>query len=244
MELKEQITRIESSLGSEEVKYLKLLNEALEDMKPCYFSSTGKYKKQKLERAFCYELYYQIKVRMEREPYVNEGLMISGEIGKQDWVRQSYTIRGLKYKIKWFYPDLVIHKSQEDNSHENQKLVIEAKFLNYNLSELVKDIIKLINAIKYKNFQYAVLLSINTDFNELLNNLKSYLSKDDFSNEIKLLERLLVINIEYNSKVEVKVITLYEMLVGVPPEFNVTKEGSKKKPNYSGRPKPQRSLDA
>ena len=200
--------------------YLELLDEALRQIERTYFESTGRYNRQKLERVFCYELYFQMKTIMndKNRCYFKDELMISGEIGKYCKVEdgQLYLVNDSKYDLCYIYPDLVIHKSQRDNSPKYQKLIIEAKFDNYDESPIVKDLTKLLNALNKLQFQCAIFLSINTCMERLVSKIQEFLSEVNLNDEAKngLFKRLIVVNISRRERGVplIEAVSLYDIL--------------------------------
>lgn len=136
---------------------------------------------QKGERVFAYELYYQFKRLLNGVNNIN--LRLDGEIDKNFNENMDYcgveenllrlrNDRYLRNQTK-FSPDLVLHLAQNDRMQNNQSLIIEIKTKKVRNGELAKDLVKLNHYIWRLNFQYAVFISVNTNFNELKRQIRN-----------------------------------------------------------------------
>ena len=81
-----------------------------------------------------------------------------------------------KFKLsERLYPDIVFHKEQEDNSTENQKLIVECK-INRNLSyvDFEYDLVKLYIYCDEINFQTGLFIIVNNSVQRIENHLKRF----------------------------------------------------------------------
>lgn len=174
---------------------------------------------QKTERVFAYELYYQFRLLMNKnKSYLN--IRFDGEIGKQRHERVDgcgLTFSNFNTNQIHFSPDLVIHKNQNNSDVKNQKAVIEIKTKDIGHDELIRTIVKLTHYIRVFNFQYAIFITVNTEFNEIVTKLNRSLhnAKDLDCNE--KFNRIIVMNY-IDGKLTVD--TLSNILVGVNNSFN------------------------
>lgn len=100
----------------------------------------------------------------------------------------------IMFKYFTTIPDFLIHKSQENNDNEFQKLIIEAK-TNPNPSkvEIFKDIFHInIYAEKY-NYQNCVILLINYPKNKWLADFRSYLANQYYLSSIQKQENIFIV---------------------------------------------------
>lgn len=72
-----------------------------------------------------------------------------------------------------FSPDPVLHPAQNNRLENNQSLIIEIKTKKVRNGELAKDLVKLNHYIWRLNFRYAVFISVNTNFNELKQQIRN-----------------------------------------------------------------------
>lgn len=147
--------------------YLRHLIAAFNLVESKYFSSWAftDYNEDKLkrvryqqyiERVFAYELYHQFRLIISKNEDIYKGLKLNGEVKKNGFSKTLI----LKNHI---YPDLVLHKDQDDNDSEHQKLFIEIKAdPNLKYIGIKKDIEKLAVAVNERlNFQNAVFICVN-----------------------------------------------------------------------------------
>ena len=157
------MVKINNPTEKQQMRYLNDLYKAFKKVDKSYCSSNYLYihhhptkrEKQYAERVFAYELYHQFRKIMESKPNAYTDLVLNGEIPKMGFRETDIAQQRID-------PDLVLHKGQDDCSPEYQKLFIEIKTsLTPNLQ---KDITKLKVAVGDRlNYQYAVLISINSD---------------------------------------------------------------------------------
>lgn len=112
-----------------------------------------------------------------------------------------------------YSPDLVIHLGQISRQEDNQKAIIEIKTKRLNgeqgNEELRKTILKLNHYLRVLNFQYALFLSVNTDFDQLTQQLIDLISDPTGQIWQDRFKRIIVINYR-NRVLEAK--TLYSIL--------------------------------
>lgn len=100
----------------------------------------------------------------------------------------------IMFKYFTTFPDFLIHKSQENNENEFQKLIIEAK-TNPQPSkvEIFKDIFHInIYSEKY-NYQNCVILLINYPKNKWLADFRSYLANQYYLASIQKQESIFIV---------------------------------------------------
>jgi len=180
--------------------YLKDLWNAFKNVDKKYYSGlafsnfSSKYDelkkeeyKQFVERVFAYELYHQFRVIIINNSQQYDNLVLNGEITKNGF---DDTVLG-KARI---FPDMVLHKSNTDNSPKNQKLFIEIKVQPD--ARIGTDIKKLFVAVSPRlNFENAVFICINNNKVEL--KIKKHIIKNmDYREDKTLLGKLWLINEE------------------------------------------------
>jgi hypothetical protein len=152
---------------------LKMLKEALNGVEiqyieQYYFRLRGS-QIQKPERTFVAELYHQLRMQqstMNKDETIRN-LVFHCDISKINYILNNECIQDVsKYRL---VPDLVLHKSQTDNSSENQLLVCEVKMdSKISKDNFKKDLDKLLYyKLSQLKFQNAVF--IFTGKKELLN---------------------------------------------------------------------------
>ncbi|MEZ9445757.1 topoisomerase DNA-binding C4 zinc finger domain-containing protein [Vibrio sp. 10N.222.54.F12] len=102
-------------------------------------------------------------------------------------------------------PDFIFHADRNNDSYENQKLIVEAKVNSQApVNEIYKDIFHtLIYANKY-NFQYSVVLMINYKKDTWITKYKQYLENGYYIGQKTKHKNIYVIfKYSYNSNVEV-----------------------------------------
>ena len=143
---------------------------------------------QRGERVFAYELYHQFRNLLANAPN-NLNLRFDGEIDKNldenvDYCRVEpilLRIRNGRYlrDDRKFSPDLVLHLAQNNRLQDNQSLIIEIKTKKVGNSELAKDLLKLNHYIRIINFQYGVFISVNTNFDNLKQQIRDIFNNPD-----------------------------------------------------------------
>jgi len=170
-----------------ELSFLNDLSEAIirVEEKYCFWDGQHEDHIQKIERVFCYELYHQYRLLTACKNQNND-FRIDGEIVKQLDVRPIDLLGtniNIKQEQKQFSPDLVVHLGQSYQNVENQKLIIEVKTRKVDNDELGVTILKLNHYINVLNFQYAAFISVNTDFNTVVLQLREIFSHNNVRNE-------------------------------------------------------------
>lgn len=134
------------------------------------------------ERPFCYELYHQWSKTRDLNLYGKyNDLMLSAEIFKgQVLLRndlEKYLPREIFKKLNEdvsnsFVPDLVLHRAQNDNHPDNQKVFVEVKSQNNN-NGYFEDLVKCVLAIRNLGYQSAVFIALNRNPKSLQEDLDS-----------------------------------------------------------------------
>lgn len=152
-----------------DLTYLNDFGEAIirVEEKYCSWPYRNHDNNQRIERVFAYELYHQFRLLTECNPNYTT-LRLDGEIVKQLEAENIETCgTGYNRIQERFAPDLVVHLGQIDRNAINQKLIVEIKTKPVGNDEIKESILKLNHYIRILNFQYAVLVSVNTDFDNL-----------------------------------------------------------------------------
>lgn len=142
---------------------------------------------QSTENSFSAEMYRHLRNIMDIEENTEKynGLSLDFDIRK-DWFDEKI----ITNRLQSFRPDLTLHRSQVNWEPVNQKLYVEVKT---SYSPSVKgDIQKLANSIYRLHFERGVFVSVNAEYDNLIELLKSILISEN--------SRLngLNINIEWN----------------------------------------------
>ena len=177
--------------------YLNDLGDAIMnvDEKYCHWAYRIDYTNQKTERVFTYELYHQFRLMAGSKPQYYNDLRLDGEIGKRLADLELENCGSATYITQGqFSPDLVIHLAQTNREEEYQKLVIEAKTKYVRNDELGEAIIKLNHYIRVLSFQYAILISVNTDFNRLLGQIRAIFPKPKSDNLLNRFGRIIIMS--------------------------------------------------
>jgi hypothetical protein len=161
--------------------FIELVKQALEGVAPVYYqayrglessleylpgtSSREHYPllnhlRKHHERVFCYELYHQVRVLMDNDPRLFEGVCLQGELKKfqiEPMFREAFGIVALD---KEFVPDFLFHGPGDFN---NQELVIEVKAEScLGFSALRHDLEKIQQFISNYRYKAGLFLSVNT----------------------------------------------------------------------------------
>lgn len=164
--------------------------------KYCEWAYRNANQDQRIERVFAYELYHQFRqLTYWKQDYQN--LRFDGEIGKHlnDEIETCGVIlKNFNFAQRRFSPDLVIHLSQTDRQEINQKVIVELKSREIGNQELAKTILKLNHYTRVLNFQYAILISVNTDFNQLTEQLIHLIENPTNQPWQNRFKRIIVIN--------------------------------------------------
>ena len=151
---------------------------------------------QKIERVFAYELYHQLRL-LSICDIKYQNLRIDGEIGKK--IQYNSPIETCGFEIEnlnkmSLLPDLVIHNGQNNREKEDQKIIIEIKTRNLSdENELKKTLLKLNHYLRVLDFQYAIFLSVNTNYNELKEKIR-LITQNMIPDCYERLDRIIIIN--------------------------------------------------
>lgn len=185
-----------------DIIYLNDLAEAIKcvDRNYCKWSydNLQAASKQTTERVFAYELFHQFRSLTDKKAEYSD-LRFDAEIGKMTEPLvdcRYFKLNGAISQIR-FSPDLLLHKSQNDKDIVNQKLIIELKTRAVSDQELYKTILKLNHYLKILNYQYAVFVNVNMDFDQLINRLKRVYSSPIHKECTRWFNRIIIMN--YNS---------------------------------------------
>ena len=195
------------------LNFVNELGEAIIRVKEeyCQWAYNNPQQDQRIERVFAYELYHQFRqLTYWKQDF--KDLRFDGEIGKQ--ITYEIEICGVKLENfnlnqNEFYPDLVLHLSQTNRLRNNQKLIIELKSRKVGNPELAETILKLNQYLKSLNFEYASFISVNTDFNELIEQLVLLFENPINQKWACRFNRIIIMNYK-DRNLEVK--TLFEVL--------------------------------
>lgn len=177
--------------------YLKKENEEIE---------------KSLESIFCYELYYLWRKIMHDHKKIYEGLMLNGEIGKVNLIKQIENYKNSKESelfkeldlIKLtenhnVFPDFTLH--QGNNSIDKQKLIAEVKIKDNLTSNNFKiDFYRLAIFQKLYGFENVVFILVNLKIKDLFELLEkvdvNLVSKKNFYFILKNKENSYCFNLE------------------------------------------------
>jgi len=157
---------------------MDLIISALHSVEADYFKIPTTYDTKGIvrERAFCYELYHQIRSLMNDDDH----LTLNGEIDKHGHI--DFDIGDQKN------PDFVFHTP---GNHIGNTLVIEVKGrLDYPVSTTEQDFKNLLTFTSNYNYKLGIFLLYNHTFEDLVDRLDDrfkYLKKLDGSNSIVVL---------------------------------------------------------
>jgi len=180
------------------LSFINDLGEAIirVEEKYCLWAYNNENQDQKIERVFAYELYHQFRqLTYWKQDF--QDLRFDGEIGKQinrDIETCGVTLQNFNFGQQNFFPDLVIHLNQQDRRVINQKVIIELKTRVVNNREFAKTVLKLNHYQRVLNFQYATLISVNTDFAELTVRLRELFNNPTQQQWQDRFKRIIVMN--------------------------------------------------
>jgi hypothetical protein len=129
--------------------------------------------KQMTENSFTAELFRHWRNIMESK----EDRTLYEHLALDFDIRKSWWSDDIKVSQKSFRPDLVLHKSQLEYGTDNQKVYIEVK-TNPN-PRIKNDILKLINSQNTLEFEKGVFISINSNYNNLVNLIRSFVNLEN-----------------------------------------------------------------
>jgi len=124
--------------------FQKVFNESIAEIKPVYILVPRYFANTVMrERSYCYELYHQIRCRLDISPFV-----LHAEIDKrgQDFIRQIFG-----YDPN---PDFIVHQPQSTNN----LVVIEVKNSDFVIEDAQNDINKLAVFINGVNYEHGIFL--------------------------------------------------------------------------------------
>jgi len=131
--------------------------DALNSVPYEYFGNT--------ERLFTYELYYQLRIMIQNNPFDENNIVLDAELPKRLLSQQQAQALGLLPLNGLMSPDFIIHERENGN---NQLLVSEVKAERYlNQEKTIKDINKLISLRHNYNFQNGVFVAININMQKI-----------------------------------------------------------------------------
>lgn len=182
------------------IDFFNLLKRAIEDVDVTYFKATTHLETtQYTERAFCYELYHQLRSKQENEKSL-DGWLINGEIPKMLGICNGETsIGGMSIMLNYekdqkrVTPDMVIHKSQSVKT-EGNCLVLEVKNSPQKV-DIQWDLYKLMKYIEEFKYGHGVYLQVNKDFNKLKEEIKALFSAVNETDHKNLLEKISIITV-------------------------------------------------
>jgi hypothetical protein len=110
------------------------------------------------ERIFCYELYHQLRLLMDRHPEQFAGVYLQGELRKYQ-VLPMLDQMGLVALSSNFMPDFLLHTPGNADDHPYVVEVKTDRFLR--CEHLAADISKLVEFITRYGYQRGIFLSVN-----------------------------------------------------------------------------------
>jgi UDP-N-acetylenolpyruvoylglucosamine reductase len=190
------------------IRYLNDLANATKRVKQKYCEWSYKDDIQQAERVFCYELYFQFRRIINKKRYYSKA-RLDGEITKTLVTTPMFGCGSdFRKDQSVFTPDLVIHFAQESRTIENQKLIIEVKTKGIGDPELTETIVKLNHYLVILNFQYAAFISVNTEFEELIAQIRHCFPNPRGTEWENNFKRILVYN--YNDQ-KLKINRLFDL---------------------------------
>jgi hypothetical protein len=117
------------------------------------------------ERVFCYELYHQLRKKMENHsqhnPNTFQNILLESELKKEfigKIVEDYYNITALDAE---YFPDFLLHTP---NNFDNQDIIVEVKSNpKLGFSGMKEDLIKIQQFISKYGYSRGVFLSVNTN---------------------------------------------------------------------------------
>lgn len=127
------------------------------------------------ERVFCYELYHQLRKKLDIEgPNFLNNTTLQGEVKKVQ-VKQFVERLGLEGLSKEFIPDFLMHSS---GSTDNHYFVLEVKcHPDVSSDEILSDLRKINEFITNYRYERGIFLSINAHRENLANRLGKILDE-------------------------------------------------------------------
>lgn len=122
------------------------------------------------ERIFCYELYHQLRKRIELSPEWFEGLYLQAELRKYQ-VPEILAMLELKPLSGDFIPDFLLHSPGNSNDHAFAIEVKTDRQLKH--TAFAADISKLIEFIEQYGYQRGIFIATRISFDFLCSLIKS-----------------------------------------------------------------------
>jgi hypothetical protein len=123
------------------------------------------------ERAFCYELYHQLRIILENVFYSDKPIL-HGELKKETLKESTKKHFKIKSLNKEYIPDFLLHSPGD---FENQEVVMEVKTRpKLQANHLISDIIKLDEFIAIYEFNMGIFLAVNVSMDILRNKLRNH----------------------------------------------------------------------
>jgi hypothetical protein len=172
MELKELSTIIEDALSAINKRDYIAINPSSRIIDGQLISTNYSQDEIRPENNFVSSLKGEVKTLIKKRDFnenKNPELFPQSEISKYVFdLPQHFDLRK-DFEIKTtIFPDLFFHKSQDDTSPENQRIVLECKIdNNLNKFKFQKDLAKLIIYIEQLNFQKGIMLVCNNELEKI-----------------------------------------------------------------------------
>ena len=142
-----------------------------------------------LERTFCYELYFQLRLRLP-DPHNAEGLTLQAELAKSkipDWLATRFELRALD---AMYFPDFLYHRPF---SGDRQVAVVEVKAKpDVGGTALRKDLNKLGQFVDRYGYEQAIMLAVNSNserVHRLIRNNRHRLQTDAQTEQIMVVTK-------------------------------------------------------
>lgn len=134
-----------------------------------------------IERLFTYELFHQLRIIIEYQPFDNENIILDCEIPKNVITTEQANALGILPLDSLKYPDFIIH---ERETAVSQLLVAEVKATkNLSRKQTVSDIRKLISFIRLYRFNVGVFVATNVTMERIIthmNHPETQLSQEEY----------------------------------------------------------------
>lgn len=166
-ELNEFEQIILTALGTVHQSYYQTTYKNIEAFRNAFQNRTGKIVKGDFyrygERVFCYELYHQLRILIDKSKQTNEnflnGAILQGEVEKMQIIELIETLE-LHPMDGEYAPDFLMHSPGNANSHP---FVIEVK-CEHDISraKILADLKKINQFITRYNYQRGVLITTNS----------------------------------------------------------------------------------
>lgn len=188
--------------------FIDILQESINEINKFYYGSNywncpvdiygefdrikdfNKYLSRYQERTFCYELYHQLRKRLEN---INGNTWPKDILLQSEWTKFNIhpflvNIYKVKNLNKEFMPDFLLHTPDDST---NQLVVMEVKTNpNVPFKDVKYDLLKIQKFIQYYKYQQGIMLLINIENRNreiLVNNIKSWaLENKSIASQIKI----------------------------------------------------------